>query len=164
MPKGKRKIDPSMSNQLSLFDMVKQHQLERLGAACQAGSFDIDRRLREMLSEGLRRCDFDRYEAASRISRLVGREITKSHLDSWTAESKDGHNIPFKYVPAFCYVTGYKELLRLAAELVQCYLLESEDALLAELGKIDCQKRELTQKEKAVREYLKQMGQSQEIR
>lgn len=157
MANRKRKIDTGMSNQLSLFDIVKQHHMSKFSIAYEAGSFDIDRRLRELLSEGLRQCDVDRYEVAARMSRLVGREITKSHLDSWTAESKEMHNIPFKYVPAFCYVTGYKEPLRLAAEMVQCYLLESEEALLAELGKIDCQKRELNQKEKAVREFLKHM-------
>lgn len=157
MPKGKHKIDTGMSNQLSLFDIVRQNQMEKLS---EAGSFDIDQRLRELLSEGLRLCDVDRYEVAARMSRLVGREITKSHLDSWTAESKDGHNIPFKYVPAFCHVTGYKEPLRMAAEMVQCYLLESEEALHAELGKLACQKEEISKKEKAVRQYLKQMGRS----
>jgi hypothetical protein len=158
MPKGKSKIDNGMSNQLSLFDIVRQHQKDKLSSACEAGSFDIGQRLREMLSEGLRQCDFDRYEAAARMSRLVGCEITKSQLDSWTAESKEGYRFPAEYLPAFVNVTGYKEPLRVMAEMVQCYLLESEEALLAELGKIACQKEELSKKEKAVREYLKQMG------
>jgi hypothetical protein len=158
MSKTKRKIDPGASNQLSLFDIVKQNHMQRIETASNAGSFNIDQRIREMLSEGLRQCDFDRYEAASRMSRLVGREITKSHLDSWSAESKEERNIPAKYLPAFCHVTGYKEPLRLMAEMIQCYLLESEEALMAELGKIECQKRELSQKEKAVRDFLKTMN------
>lgn len=162
MANRKRKIDACMSNQLSLFDIVRRHHMDRLIAVCEAGSFDISQRLREFLSEGLRQCDFDRYEAAARMSRLIGCEITKSQLDSWTAESKEGHRFPAEYLPAFIKVTGYKEPLRVMAEMVQCYLLESEEALLAELGKIDCQKRELTQKEKAVREFLKQMERPRE--
>lgn len=156
MAKNRRKIDSEPSNQLSLFDIVKQRQIDQLIVNA-SGSCDISQRLKELISEGLRQCNFDRYEAAARMSRLVGHEVSKSQLDSWTAESKESYRFPAEYLPAFVRVTGYKEPLRVMAELVQCYLLESEEALLAELGKIDCQKRELTQKEKAVREYLKQL-------
>lgn len=91
------------------------------------------------------------------MSELLGVEVSKSQLDSWTAESKDAHRFPAEYLPAFCAATGYKEPLRLMARLVSCYLLESEEALLAELGRIDQIKRDLTKKERAVRDFLDNM-------
>jgi hypothetical protein len=94
------------------------------------------------------------------MSELVGVEITKSQLDTWTAESKEYHRFPAEYLPAYCTVTGYKEPLYIMARLLQCYLLESEEALLAELGRIDQVKRDLSRKEKAVREYLTQLKES----
>ncbi|NPV70315.1 MAG: hypothetical protein HPY55_06675 [Firmicutes bacterium] len=110
-----------------------------------------------MLSQALKECPFSRYEAAARMSELVGAEITKAQLDSWTAESKEFHRFPAEYLPAFLKVTGSSEILRLMAELVSCYVLESEEALLAEIGRIDQTKRELTQKERAIREFLQHM-------
>jgi hypothetical protein len=156
MTKNRRNLDGIPSNQMSLFDIIKMNQSEK-PSILEPGSFDISQRLKEMLSEGLRRCDFDRYEAAAQMSRLVGCEITKSQLDSWTAESKETYRFPAEYLPAFVRVTGYKEPLRVMVELVQCYILESEEALHAELGKINCQRRELAQREKEVREFLKQV-------
>jgi hypothetical protein len=144
--------------QLSIFDVIQKFQgLEQASPA--PGSFNLAARLREMLTEGLRQCSFSRYEAAARMSELVGAEITKSMLDSWTAESKEYHRFPAEYLPAFVKVTGYKEPLRVMAEMVGCYLVESEEALLAELGRIDQKKRELAAREKTIREFLARMRQ-----
>ncbi len=95
------------------------------------------------------------------MSELVGTEITKSQIDSWTAESKEYHRFPAEYLPAFCQVTGSREPLRIIAELIQCHLLESNDALLAELGRIDQAKRDLARRERAIREYLEQIGEAE---
>lgn len=154
--RGKRSEAPA--GQLSIFDIIKARQQSGQGRPG-PGSFNIQSRLREALSEALKACPFSRYEAAARMSELVGVEITKTMLDSWTAESKEYHRFPAEYLPAFCHVTGSKEPLRMMAELVQCYLVESEEALLAELGRIDQKKRELAAREKAIREFLAQMRQ-----
>lgn len=154
MSNGRRKIDQTPPNQLSFFDLVRAQQASRRP---DPGSFHVSQRLREMLTEGLKRCPFTRYEAAARMSELVGVEITKSQLDSWTAESKEGHRFPAEYLPAFCWVTGYTEPLRMMAELVQCYVVESEDALHAELGRIREQKSALAQRERAIRDFLRAM-------
>lgn len=141
--------------QPSLFDLVKEDERKRFEIT--PGSFNLSCRLRAVLSEGLKKCAASRYEVAARMSDLVGVEITKSQLDSWTAESKEYHRFPAEYLPVFCYVTGYTEPIRIMARMLQCYLLESEEALLAELGRIDQVKRDLTRKEKAVREFLVNM-------
>lgn len=43
----------------------------------------------------------DRYWVAAQISRLVGKEVSKSMLDGYTAESRDAFNLPF-YLVAAC--------------------------------------------------------------
>lgn len=156
MPKGARKMDKAPSSQLSLFDMVRERQFERIKQH-QEGSLAAGPRLRAALSSTLKACPYDRYEVAGRMSRLLGRTITKDQLDAWTAESKEGHRIPAEYLPAFCQAAGSVEPLRLLADMSDCFLLESEDALKAELGRIAMEKRELAKQEKAVRELLEQM-------
>lgn len=148
-----RKTAPPSPGQLSLFDYIKEGEAQK-NMEPQPGSFNISNQLRAELSEGLRQSGLSRYEVAARMSELVGLEITKSQLDSWTAESKEYHRFPAEYLPAFCMVTGYKEPLRSMARIIQCFLLESEDALHAELGKIDQAKKDLTKREKAVRDLL----------
>ncbi len=142
--------------QPSLFDLVREDEKKRISVVA-PGSFNLSCRLRSELSEGLKRCSLSRYEVAAHMSELVGTEITKSQLDSWTAESKELHRFPAEYLPAFCHVTGYTEPIRTMARMLQCYILESEEALLAELGRIDQVKRDLSRKEKEVREFLNRM-------
>lgn len=158
---ARKKKDQARSEnmeQLSLFDVIKEQQKAGRDVMMEAGSMNISTRLREELSKGLRQCRCSRYEVAARMSEVTGCEISKSQLDSWTAESKESHRFPAEYLPAFCAVTGYKEPLRMMATLIQCYLLESEEALLSELGRIDQAKRDLSKKEKAIREFLKSIS------
>jgi len=160
---ARRKKDqplPGATVQLSIFDLIKEQLEEQRKSEFdvpEAGSMNISLRLREELSRGLKQCSCSRYEVAAKMSEALGSEITKSQLDSWTAESKEYHRFPAEYLPSFCRATGYAQPLRVMAEMLRCYLLESEDALLAELGKIDQQKRDLGKKEKAVRELLETM-------
>ena len=141
----------SQTAQPSLFDMIRE-----AGSISETApaSFNISFRLRSEISEGLKRCPLSRFEVAAKMSDLLGLEVTKSQLDSWTAESKEAHRFPAEYLPAYCAATEYKEPLRLMARMIQCFLLESEEALLAELGRIDQRKRELSKKERTIREFL----------
>lgn len=163
MSKQKRNIDRGGTNQLSLFDTVVSTYYENIvmpqrRANMEAGGFNVDSQLRNLLSEGLKSCQLSRWEVAAKMSEGLDVEITKSMLDSWTAESKEGHRFPAGYLAAFCRVTGYVEPIRLIAELMDCYLLESREALLADLGRIDEMKRKLTQREKEIRQYMKTVG------
>lgn len=163
MSKRRQKIDRGMTNQLSLFDTVVSTYYENIVKPqrrmhVEAGCFNIDAQLRNLLSEGLKGCTFSRWEVAAKMSELLDAEITKSMLDSWTAESKEGHRFPAGYLPAFCHVTGYIEPLRMIAEQVDCHLLESREALLADLGRIDEMERKLSQRKKEIRNYLNTVG------
>lgn len=157
--KKKDQALPGGTQQVSLFDLIKEQQQKKAGHdVMEAGCMNISTRLREELSRGLKQSSYSRYEVASRMSEALGVEVTKSQLDSWTAESKEQHRFPAEYLPAFCAVTGYKQPLQMMAEMIHCYLLESEEALLAELGKIDQQEKELARKKKAVRELIQTMA------
>ena len=160
MAKSNQKIDRRLSNQLSLFDNVVSTYYETIVRPnkVQAGSINIGSQLRNLLLEGLKQCQLSRWEVAAKMSELLDVEITKSQLDSWTAESKEGHRFPAEYLPAFCRVTGYLEPLRIMAELVDCYLLESKEALLADLGKIDHMKRNLVKREKEICQFLNKVA------
>lgn len=160
----KNKFKPS-PGQIPLFDVIEEIQ-EKIEAKenskegdtdMNPGSMNISVQLRNELSEGLKFSMLSRHQVAARMSELTGVEITKSQLDSWTAESKEGHRFPAEYLPAFCHVTGYKKPLMMMARLVQCYLIESEEALLAELGKIDQVKKDIAQRERTVRDLIVRM-------
>jgi hypothetical protein len=156
MANYRRKKDRPVSGQTSLFDIIEKYypvdEKEK-----KPGSLNIKVQLRESLAEGIKQYQGSRYAVAAKMSELTGQEITKSMLDSWTAESKEGHRFPAEYLAAFCFVTGYKKPLELMARMIDCYLLESEEALLTELGKIEKQKRDLAMKEKGIKNFLDKM-------
>ena len=156
MANSRKRKDMGQSGQLSLFDIVRARQ-ELKKSKPRTGSFDMKNELQEMLSEGLKFYGGSRYDAAAKMSELLGQEITKTMLDSWTAESKVNHRFPAEFLPAFCQVTGYKEPLNKMAQMIDCYLLESEDALLAELGKIENQRKELMNEEARIKTYLERL-------
>jgi hypothetical protein len=153
MAKIKQRID---SNQVSLFDILKNLQ-EESQTSRPAGSFDIDSQFRAAISEALKHCPLSRWQVAARMSELVGSEITKSMLDSWTAESKEGHRFPAIFLPAFCEAAGCSEPLKLMGRLVGVFILPGPEALRAEIQRIG-EEINRKQAEKRKREiFLKEM-------
>jgi len=138
-------------SQLSLLDLLKDLRPK----ASDSASFNIDLQLREAISLAIKECPHSRYHVAAKMSELLGIEITKSMLDSWTADSKEGtYRFPACYLPAFCKALGNIEPLRIMADLLGVYVIESRDALLTKLGKIREQKKKLSEEEKAVETIL----------
>lgn len=119
------------------------------------GSLNFDAQICATLSETLKHCPKDRYRVAADMSRLLAREISKHMLDAYTAESRDAYNFPLNYVAAFEVATASFALTQLLAKLRGCRILVGEDALLAELGKIEREEQALTQRKQAIRAYLK---------
>src|SRR3954452_9678274 len=78
----------------------------------EAGKLAIGTRLRELLGEVLAdtksRSDgsLDRYEVATRISRLSGRDVTKNMLDRYAAPGADDWRFPLEALPALVIATG----------------------------------------------------------
>lgn len=134
MSNNKKRID---IHQLSIFEILETAQSEPPERFNPPGSLDIDRQYREVLSEALRRCTLSRYQVAARMSELVGQDITKTMIDSWTAESKEGHRFPAVFLPAFCAATGSQESLRFLGQLVGAFVLPGPEALRAEIQRIE---------------------------
>jgi hypothetical protein len=139
MSNTKKRIDP---NQLNIFDLLLSSPY---GPACPggapasqpAGSFDIDRQFRECISSVLKNCPLSRYQVAARMSELLGQEISKAMLDSWTAESKEGHRFPAVFLPAFCESAGQTDPIRMLGRLVGTFVLPGPEALRAEIRRIE---------------------------
>ncbi len=132
---------------------VDMFDIPRAPAAV-GGSLDYATELRHILSEALKKSPKSRYEIAARMSELVGQEITKSMLDAWTAESRSPWRFPFEYVAAFevaCETTCLQELL---CRKRGSRILEGEEALQAELGRLECEEQAVKQRRQAIRKYL----------
>jgi len=120
--------------QASFFDIIINNQQT---FPHQAGSLDIDRELRESISLALKQSPVSRYHIAATMSEMTGTDITKSRLDSWTAESKDGHRFPAIFMPALCVATGSTEPLKALTRRVGVFVLPGEDALRSEIRRFD---------------------------
>jgi len=119
-----------------------------------AGNLDLDGPLRAALSDALKHADGDRWHIAAEMSRLTGREISKYMLDAYTGESRSDHNFPMRYAAAFEAAAGSFCLTHLLAKVRGCKVLVGEEALLAELGRIEQMEVELRQQKAALKNYL----------
>ncbi len=153
----KKRLDIAQMDIFEVIRRVEESQRQASELKETPGRLNIDATLREMVSDALRHTRLSRYEVAAEMSRLIGREITKSMIDSWSAESKENHRFPLAYLPAFCEATGDKSIIRLIAEKAGGYFIEGVDALYTELGKIERMKRELSEKEKIIRQMLERI-------
>jgi len=131
MSKKKKKID---NRQLSLFDVLKRCS-ENKPEQPPEGELDIANRLRISLIAAIKQCKLSRHQLAGEMSHLLGNEVSKTTIDSWTAESKEGNRIPAEYLPAFCRATGDREPIRLLAEGGDMYAMPGPQALRAEIQK-----------------------------
>lgn len=129
-----RKKHKDQPGQLKLFDQVK---LQHLYGLVTPGSLDIDSQFRELISEAIRKSQYSRHPIAARMSELTGHEITKSMLDSWSAESKENHRFPAIFIPAFCEAVGNRDILTLLCEKAGTFNMKGPEALRAEIRQID---------------------------
>lgn len=118
------------------------------------GSLNFDAQVCASLTDALKACSKDRYQVAADMSRLLCRDVSKFMLDAYTAESRDAYNFPLNYVPAFEVATDSYALTQLLSRLRGCRVLIGEDALLAEYGRIQQQKAELADRERALKQRI----------
>ena len=127
-------ISQQATKQLPLFDEVAKICEQGTPAT---GSCNIQVQLKESVSRAMSISKLSRYEIAGQISNLLGKDVTKYHLDAWVAESKDGHRLPAEYLVAFCKVTGSYEPLNLICKPLGLFIMPGSDALRSEIRKID---------------------------
>jgi hypothetical protein len=153
MSKKRKKIDGQLELKLDLYETLERIRTETVG-----GSFNIHPQIKSIITQTLKGCSLSRYQVAAGMSELLGTEITKFMLDTWTAESKEDHRFPLEFAPAFCRAAGDYTLIRFVCEQAGCYLIEGEDILLTEKGRLQKMKKEIQAAERRLDEYLAQLG------
>lgn len=159
MSKKHPKID---SSQLSLLDLLQRAQ-ELQAAPSDQGSLNIELRLRQALSEALKKTPLSVHQVAGEMSHLLGETITADMIYAWTAESKTKHQIWAGRLPAFCRVTGDRRPLEILAEATGLYTLPGPEALRAEIQRFAEEER-WARAEKRKREMFLQEIQKEEKR
>lgn len=133
-----------------LFDMVAV-PVER---GNKPGALDIDSELRHLLGDLMKQSPLNRHQIAARMSELVGHDITKTQLDTWTADSREGWRFPVAYLPAFEAALETHDLLAWLADLRGARLSVGREALEAQLGKLETMKDQLKKQEAAIKKLL----------
>lgn len=87
------------------------------------------------MSEALK--GHDRYEIAAKMSKLLGRDISKHMLDAYTAESREDHIPPLDTAIAFDLATESNTLTEFAARKIGAKLSVGKEALDAKLGQLE---------------------------
>ena len=118
------------------------------------GAINYSREIAATMSQALKVCAHDRIEVAARMSRMLGREVSLTMLNVYCAESHEQHNISFERAIAFDAATEGYALLNLFAAKRGCRMMVGEDALLAELGKIERSEQALRERKAALKAYL----------
>lgn len=159
MSKRRKKIDKSAPKQLSLFDEIRriQHNLITARPNPTEGSLDISEKLRRSMVNAIKTSGKDRFQITGEMSRLVGRQITKMMLDSWTAESKPGNRPPADILPAFCKVTASTLPIEILNESAGIFGLPGPDALRAEIQKFSEQERQARAEKRKREMFLGEM-------
>lgn len=136
-------------NQATLFSLLEPEGKPN------PGSMDIGMRLRHAVSNAIKKSGKDRIDICAEIYKLSGREVPKSTLDGWSAESRDLSNegidfngnkrwgISCDVLPAFCAVTGDWDALFIMVEACHYKALKGKDVVRARIGLL---KEEITRK------------------
>ncbi|HHL33134.1 MAG TPA: hypothetical protein ENJ30_02075 [Desulfobulbaceae bacterium] len=154
MSKRKKRVD---RRQVSLFDLLKRCAAGETDKA-REGELNIADRLRGALVNAIKQCPLSRHQIAGEMSHLLGHEVSKTTIDSWTAESKERNRIPAEYLPAFCRVTGDREPIRLLAECGDMFAMPGPEALRAEIQKFDEQERKARAEKRKRMRFLEDMS------
>jgi len=123
MYKKKKKYtdDP---RQPGLFDGPDEYAYGELSIADEAPKW---------LARAIRRSGKDRAEIAEEMSRLCGEPVSIHQINAWTAQSRQLHNFPLKYLPAFLVATGDFEVAQNTAEAAGCEWLVGRERAMAEI-------------------------------
>ena len=133
-----------------LFDMV----VVPMARAPKPGALDIGVQFRHMLSDLLKASPLSRVMIAAKMSELLGHEVTKHQLDSWTAESREGWRFPLEYLPALEVALVTHDILAWLADLRGAKLAVGHEAIETQLGKLEHMKDEIRRKEIELRKLL----------
>lgn len=119
-----------------------------------AGSLAYGPELRALITQMIKDSPYDRYEIAARMSRYLGTTISKTTVDTWTADSKHQHRFPFEYAPALEHATDSYGLTDWLTKKRDGEFVVGREVLLAELGRIAGAKSDLRRYEQELKKHL----------
>ncbi|WP_142850827.1 hypothetical protein [Telmatospirillum sp. J64-1] len=132
----RRAEDPRQMAFLDLLGSRKEDLIEVPEMPAPApGALDYDKRMRDLLNRAIKASPFDREQIAAMVTTLVGREVTKPMIDSWTGATRL-NRFPAELVPAFCQALGNTVLLAGLVEACGCRLVEGQELQFARLGQL----------------------------
>lgn len=117
-----------------------------------AGALACRAQIAHLMSDALK--GHDRYEVATQMSKLLGREFSKHILDAYTAESREEHMPPIDTAIAFDMATGGMHLLNFYAQKLGARLVVGRENLNWQLGKLEHMREELARQIKQVKQAL----------
>lgn len=100
--------------------------------------------------------DLDRPMIAAKVTRLTGKDVSKSMLDGYTAESRDAFNLPLWLVPALESVCNSTALSSWLAGVRGGRLVLGPEAIDAAIGRIQRERADLDEQLK----HLKHLSRS----
>lgn len=96
----------------------------------------------------------DRYDVAAKMSKLLGRDISKHMLDAYTAESREDHIPPLDTAIAFDLATESRVMAELFARKIGARLAVGKEALDAKLGQLERMRDETAKQIKAIKKAM----------
>jgi hypothetical protein len=125
------------------------------------GSMNIDAGIREAITEAFKKTSLSRYEVSAHISSAIGRDVSKTSLDAFSAESKENHKLPASYVPALAVVTGDYGILKLLCSQAGGAFIPDSETLRLALRNIQAEKRELREREDTIKKLLEALAEAE---
>ena len=105
--------------------------------------FQVSMRFREALSEAIKNSSYSREQIVAMIFGMTGVKISKHILDSMTAPSKKDYRFPAEILPAFCFITGDFEPLRILVETAGFEMIGEDEARVLKIARLEERKREI---------------------
>lgn len=117
-----------------------------------AGSLSCRAQIASVMSEALK--GYDRFDVAAKMSKLLGRDISKHMLDAYTAESREEHIPPLDTAMAFDMATDGMALLTFYSHMLGASLVVGKEYLNWQLGRLEKEKEDKAREIKRLRKAL----------
>lgn len=148
----------SSSDQGDLFQQLEQPALS--AAEANAPDLDINPELLGAINTAIREAKkrgLSRERLVERMNLALpdgGKPITLRQLNAWTAQSKEYHEFPARYLPAFCWATGCHLPLQVLAHPLGLEAVDRRDQAALALGQKLVAKAQLSREVRELQQLL----------
>lgn len=106
----------------------------------------------------LKEDDRSRAALAGALSEILGEPVDTMTLDGWSSEARDRFNIPFYRLLALVAVTDRVDVLDALLRPIGVAAIFGEEIITAQLGHIDRQIADLTERKKKIQQRARPIG------